>query len=63
MTTTKSETAVRTILALDPGKYKSVACLYDPATAQARLDQLAKGSAAVQFLETVPGVGRARAGR
>ena len=28
------------ILALDLGKYKSVACLYDPATAQARFDTL-----------------------
>jgi transposase len=34
-TTTKTTTATRTILALDLGKYKSVACLYtgDPATA------------------------------
>ena len=35
MTTTTAATAARTILALDLGKYKSVACLYtgDPATA------------------------------
>ncbi len=31
-------TATATILALDLGTYKSVACIYDPATAQARFD-------------------------
>ena len=38
--TTTTATADRTILALDLGKYKSVACVYDPATAQARFDTL-----------------------
>ena len=38
MTTTA--TAAHTILALDLGKYKSVACAYDLATAQARFDTL-----------------------
>jgi transposase len=32
-----------TILALDLGKYKSVACAYDPAAAQARFDTLTTG--------------------
>lgn len=38
--TTTTATAARTILALDLGKYKSVACAYDPATTQARFDTL-----------------------
>src|SRR5262249_45712135 len=33
-------TATETILAIDLGKYKSVACIYGPATAQARFDTL-----------------------
>jgi transposase len=36
--TTTPTTAPGTILALDLGKYKSVACAYEPATAQARFD-------------------------
>src|SRR5262245_42755723 len=39
-TTTTTATAARTILALDLGKYKTVACAYDPATTQARFDTL-----------------------
>ncbi len=39
-TTTPKATAARTILALDLGKYKTVACACDPATAQARFDAL-----------------------
>lgn len=39
-TTTSTPTAARTILALDLGKYKSVACAYDLATTQARFDTL-----------------------
>ena len=38
--TTAVATATATILALDLGKYKSVACAYDRATAQARFDTL-----------------------
>ena len=34
-TTTTKATAARAILALDLGKYKSVACAYDRATARA----------------------------
>jgi transposase len=41
MTTTTPATAARGILALDLGKYKSVACCYDQATAQARFESLA----------------------
>jgi transposase len=41
MTTTTRTTAARTILALDLGKYKSVACAYAPATTQARFETLA----------------------
>ena len=40
MTTTTRTTAARTILALDLGKYKSVACLYDRATAAATFDSI-----------------------
>ena len=40
MTTTTAATAARTILALDLGKYKSVACLYDRATAAATFDSI-----------------------
>jgi transposase len=36
----KGTTTARTILALDLGKYKSVGCAYDPATAEARFDTL-----------------------
>jgi hypothetical protein len=36
MTTTATTTAARAILALDLGKYKTVACAYDTATAHAR---------------------------
>ena len=39
-TKTTTQTAARTILALDLGKYKSVACAYDPDTAEARFDTL-----------------------
>jgi transposase len=39
-TTTNAAAASGTILALDLGKYKSVACLYDRATAQARFHTL-----------------------
>ncbi len=39
-TTTTPATAAGTILALDLGKYKTVACAYDPGTAQARFDTL-----------------------
>jgi transposase len=45
-TTASSQTAATMtapILALDLGKYKSVACLYDPATAQARFESLTTG--------------------
>src|SRR6516164_7051087 len=42
-TTTTAATAARTILALDLGKYKSVACAYDPDTTQARFDTLTTG--------------------
>jgi transposase len=35
---TTPTTAPGTIVAIDLGKYKSVACAYDPATAQARFD-------------------------
>src|SRR5262245_28634962 len=38
MTTTTPATAARTILALDLGKYKSVACAYDPPTTHAVFD-------------------------
>jgi hypothetical protein len=41
MTTTIAATAAGTILALDLGKYKSLACAYDPATTLARFDTLA----------------------
>jgi transposase len=37
-TTTSPATAARTILALDLGQYKTVACAYDPGTTQARFD-------------------------
>jgi transposase len=40
-TTTAAPTTTGLILAIDLGKYKSVACLYDPATAQARFDSIA----------------------
>jgi transposase len=40
MTTTTAATAAGTILALDLGKYKSVACACDRATTQARFDAL-----------------------
>ncbi|HEV3259558.1 MAG TPA: IS110 family transposase [Gemmataceae bacterium] len=40
MTTTTTATAARTILALDLGKYKTVACACDQATAPARFDTL-----------------------
>jgi transposase len=40
MNTTTPTTAPGSILAIDLGKYKSVACVYDPATAQARFDTL-----------------------
>src|SRR5262245_28023196 len=39
-TTTTKATADRTILALDLGKNKTVACAYDPTTTQARFDTL-----------------------
>ena len=39
-TTTTTATAARTILALDLGKYKSVACAYDPDTTRGRFDTL-----------------------
>src|SRR5215471_10479114 len=39
-TTTTKATAARALLALDLGKYKTVACAYDPATTQARFDTL-----------------------
>jgi hypothetical protein len=42
MTTRTTDTA-DTILAIDRGKYKSVACACDRATAQARFDTLATG--------------------
>ena len=37
---TTTPTAAGTILALDLGKFKSVACAYDPATAEACFDTL-----------------------
>jgi transposase len=40
MTTTTRATAAGTILALDLGKYKTVACAYDLGTAEARFDTL-----------------------
>jgi transposase len=40
MTTTATTTAAGPILALDLGKYKTVACAYDPGTTQARFDTL-----------------------
>ena len=40
MTTTTVTPTAGTILAIDLGKYKSVACSYDPATAQARYETL-----------------------
>jgi transposase len=40
-TTTHATAAPATILALDLGKYKSVACLYDRATASGRFDTIA----------------------
>jgi transposase len=42
---TTTTPAAGPILALDLGKYKSVACLYDPATAGARFDTLTTGRA------------------
>jgi hypothetical protein len=39
-TTTALATASGTIVALDLGKYKSVACLYDRASAQARFQTI-----------------------
>ncbi|HYT94487.1 MAG TPA: IS110 family transposase [Gemmataceae bacterium] len=43
MTTAKTTTTADTILAIDLGKYKSVACAYDRATAQARFDTIPTG--------------------
>src|SRR5262245_50712272 len=43
MTTTATPTAAGTILALDLGKYKSAACLYDPASAEARFETVTTG--------------------
>ena len=40
MTTTTRATAADTILALDLGKYKSVACVHDRGTAQASFDAI-----------------------
>ena len=39
-TTTATAATAGTILALDLGKYKTVACAYDPGTTQARFDTL-----------------------
>ena len=39
-TTTTKATAARAILALDLGKYKTVACAYPPGTTAARFDTL-----------------------
>jgi transposase len=44
-TTTTTATAAGTILAIDLGKYKSVACAYDRATAQAAFDTITTGRA------------------
>src|SRR5262245_29023754 len=44
-TTAPATTAAGTILAIDLGKYKSVACAYDRATAQPSFDGIATGRA------------------
>jgi hypothetical protein len=56
-TTTTKATAVRTILALDLGKYKTVACAYHPGTTAARFDTL------TTFARTTPQALRPRAAR
>jgi transposase len=51
MTTTTATTATAgTILALDLGKYKTVACAYDPATTGARFDTLTTSREALRKL-------------
>jgi transposase len=56
--TTPTLTTSGTILALDLGKYKSVACAYDRATAQARFDTLTTSRAELRqlFARHRPGV-------
>jgi len=57
-TTTATPTAAGAILALDLGKYKTVACLYDPDSAQARFETITTGRAELARL-----IGRHRPAR
>ena len=57
MTTTATTTAAGPILALDLGKYKTVACAYGPGATQARFDTL------TTFARTTPQALRPRAAR